>query len=80
MVFEWVFQMNTQELIELFSKKYGSNPNNWDWNYISIKQKLSEEFIEKFKDKVDWNWISLNQVLSESINSCRYLDEMIVMD
>jgi hypothetical protein len=28
-------------------------------------QKLSEEFIEKFEDKVDWYWISFSQKLSE---------------
>ena len=28
-------------------------------------QKLSEEFIKKFQDKVDWNNISARQELSE---------------
>ena len=44
-----------KELIEKFIKEYGSNPNNWNWNYISKYQKLSEEFIEKFKDNLNWN-------------------------
>ena len=37
---------------------------NWDW--ISINQTLSEEFIEKHMDKVEWFWISRYQTLSES--------------
>ena len=32
----------------------------------SINQKLSESFIEKYKDKVYWSYISLYQTLSES--------------
>ena len=35
------------------------------WGYISINQRLSEEFIEKHKDKVDWYFISRYQILSE---------------
>ena len=31
-----------------------NNPNgNWDWVDISFYQKLSEDFIREFKDKVD---------------------------
>ena len=37
-----------------------------NWTYISIYQKLSEEFIEKFQYKVDWLVISCCQKLSES--------------
>ena len=36
------------------------------WTYISEFQKLSEEFIREFKDKVNWHNISENQILSES--------------
>jgi hypothetical protein len=32
---------------------------------MSIYQKLSENFIREFKDKVSWNWICVYQVLSE---------------
>jgi hypothetical protein len=35
------------------------------WWYISYLQKLSESFIEKYKDKVDWSRVSLYQKLSE---------------
>ena len=38
---------------------------NTDWYYISICQKLSEEFIKEFQDKVYWNYISQYQKLSE---------------
>ena len=36
-----------------------------DWNDISRNKTLSEDFIEKYKDKVDWNEISFHQKLSE---------------
>ena len=36
------------------------------WSYISENQKLSEEFIERFKDKLDWRYISIYQKLSEA--------------
>jgi phosphoribosylanthranilate isomerase len=36
-----------------------------DWYYISIHQKLSEEFIREFKNKVNWDNISVYQKLSE---------------
>jgi len=34
------------------------------WEIISINQKLSEEFIEKYQDKLNWSSISLFQELS----------------
>ena len=40
--------------------------NEVDWNYISIYQKLSEDFIVEFKNKVNWHLISNHQILSES--------------
>jgi hypothetical protein len=36
-----------------------------DWIYISLHQKLSEDFIREFQNKVDWMDISWNQTLSE---------------
>ena len=33
--------------------------------YISYKQTLSEEFIEKFQNRLDWVYLSLYQDLSE---------------
>jgi hypothetical protein len=35
------------------------------WWWISRYQKLSEDFIREFQDRVDWNDISSNQKLSE---------------
>ena len=35
------------------------------WINISVNQKLSEDFIRKYQDKVDWYWISRCQILSE---------------
>ena len=37
------------------------------WDIISANQKLSEEFIEKYQDKINWESISLFQELSWSI-------------
>jgi hypothetical protein len=45
-------------------EKDPSNPNI-DWYYISNSQKLSEEFMTKFQDKVNWYYISQYQKLSE---------------
>ena len=41
------------------------NLSQIDWYYISIHQKLSEDFIREFKDEVDWDFISKYQKLSE---------------
>ncbi len=48
------------------------------WIFISMYQKLSEEFIEKYKDKVDWCWISLHQKLSEKFIE-KYQDKVWVV-
>lgn len=50
-----------------FRKKHfwGKFKDKVNWDYISVYQKLSEEFIEKFKDKVIWTYISEYQKLSE---------------
>jgi len=45
-------------------KKPTSFTDKFDWATIS-RLKLSEQFIEKYKDKVDWNRISECQELSE---------------
>jgi len=36
-----------------------------DWNWVSINQTLSEDFIIAFYDKVNWYWVSMYQTLSE---------------
>jgi intein-encoded DNA endonuclease-like protein len=46
-----------EELLEL-AKIHG-------WEYISYYQKLPEDFIHEFQDRVDWHWISARQKLSE---------------
>ena len=40
-----------------------------DWIGISFSQKLSEDFIREFKDKVDWEGITSNQQLSDSVRN-----------
>ena len=34
-----------------------------NWNYISSKQSLSENFIREFQDKVDWEYIRKFQII-----------------
>ena len=42
------------------------NPDfNWCASDLYRDNKLSEDFIRKFQDKVDWFWISVYQELSE---------------
>ena len=55
------------EEIKDIEKFFDENINNFavDLYYISKCQKLSEEFIDKYKDKVKWHWISKCQKLSE---------------
>jgi len=44
-------------------KEFQSKVN---WNNISIRQKLSEDFIREFQSKVNWCYISRYQILSEN--------------
>ena len=37
---------------------------NIDWYWFSFEQRLSEEFIDKYKDNIHWNVICIRQVLS----------------
>ena len=53
-----VKELNLNCIIEQFKEKV-------DWNYISIHQKLSEDFIRECKEKVNWDIISIYQKLSE---------------
>ena len=50
---------------KIMSKRKWHNMCSLRWQLISQEEKLSEEFIEKFQDKVDWEWISFFQKLSE---------------
>ena len=63
MIMEEKKKQEWQDLIE---------SNGDDWDSISINQKLSEDFIREFKDKVHFDWISRYQTLSEDfIRSCQ---------
>ena len=56
------------EDFEYINKELGTNfcsMTEINWTYISIYEKLSEEFIDRFNDKVDWIYISTRQKLSE---------------
>ena len=65
------------EEIHNIKKFFYENINNFvvDWFYISKHQKLSEEFIEKYIDKVNWDCISINQKLSEEFIE-KYIDKV----
>ena len=54
--------------LEFLNKELGTDLisiNDIDWHYISKHQKLSENFIREFQDKVYWTYISCHQKLSE---------------
>ena len=51
-------ESDLRNIVEKFNDKIS-------WGYISVYQKLSEEFIREFQDKVDWSYISNHQKLSE---------------
>ena len=54
--------------LEFLNKELGTDLisiNGIDWNNISKHQKLSENFIREFQDKVNWCNISYKQKLSE---------------
>ena len=60
--------MNTEELINYFEKKYNKNINKFfdnEWCEISQFQYLTEEFMDKYENKLDWFYISACQKLSE---------------
>jgi len=46
-------------------KEIEENPDKVNWYYISIDQKLSEDFIARFQNKVNWNNISKHQKLDD---------------
>ena len=54
--------INNQKILYKFIK----TNDNVDWNNISDKYTLSENFIREFQDKVSWYFISKNQKLSEN--------------
>ena len=56
------------EEIKDIEKFFDENIKNFEvvWFYILVNQKLSEEFIDKYNDKVNWSYISHYQTLSES--------------
>ena len=60
--------MNDKEKLDYLNKELGTVYqllDDVDWDYISVYQKLPEDFIREFKDKVDWCYISGYQKLSE---------------
>ncbi len=65
------------EEIKDIEKFFDENMNNFkvDWGYISRFQKLSEELIEKYADKVIWYRISEYQKLSEEFIE-KYIDKV----
>ena len=65
------------EEIKDVEKFFDKNINNFkfDWNNISEYQKLSEEFIDKYIDKVNWSYISGYQKLSEEFID-KYIDKV----
>ena len=64
--------------LEFLNKELNDNYTSLDsvkWTYISIYQKLSENFIREFKDKVDWYNIFTCQNLSKEF--CKEFQDVI---
>jgi hypothetical protein len=57
---------NIEDFIKNIMPQININESEF-WDIISINQKLSEEFIEKYQDKIIWESISLFQELSWDI-------------
>ena len=68
-ILEYAINFNQSEtflIINILKKFPQLKENKYiDWFWISEYQKLSEDFIREFKDKVNWYWISEKQKLSE---------------
>lgn len=45
---------------------FASHLESVNWKYISLRENLSEAFIEKFQDYIDWRYLSVNDKLSLS--------------
>lgn len=58
--------LNNDKFVIKFIKKFLSDVTDFYWYLISKYRYLSEEFIEKYRDKLYWDWISIEQNLSES--------------
>jgi hypothetical protein len=56
-------KINFDKIIFLTKKDKGKVK----WNYIILKQKLSDDFIRKYKHKADWKYIK--QFMTNSYNS-----------
>ena len=54
-----------EELNKILKKHKWPSIDKIDWICISRQEKLSEEFIEKFSNKVHWYNIGVRQTLSE---------------
>ena len=55
----------TQRVNEYLGTDYKGLITEEQWEVISNSQKLSEDFIREFQDKVDWGAISIYPNLSE---------------
>jgi hypothetical protein len=50
-----------------------------DWDIISTRNRLSEEFIREFRNSINWSQISFHQVISEDF-ICEFQDEVDWME
>lgn len=68
-----------EELILLTRPKNSKNlyKNKIDWNIVSSKQKLSEEFIERHEKEVNWDLIYYFQDLSDEFKK-KYIYKLSV--
>lgn len=45
---------------------FASHLEKINWKYLSLKEPLTENFIEKFQDYIDWRYLSINENVSLS--------------
>lgn len=62
--FNHKYFLQYQDLSEDFIESIAGRLDADDWRLISFRQKLSENFIRKYKDVIDWQTISSTQILS----------------
>ena len=72
--FVYLYKKSEEEAINYLEKEVYKHTIEW-YRISWIDNFLSENFINKFKDKLDWRYLSSHQILSEKIieeNMCKY--------
>ena len=68
----------TDELKKIMNKYNWKSIKNIDWNYISYYEKLSEEFIEEYLNKLTLIYIAEKQNMSKDFVKKHKLDLLTI--